>query len=76
MNTISFRTEESTKQKLDMLAAQQNRDRSFIINQAIDQFLSLHEWQMAHIEEGVNQGNNNEFADEMEVKAIFNKWKR
>ena len=50
MNTISFRTEESTKQKLDMLAAQQNRDRSFIINQAIDQFLSLHEWQMAHIE--------------------------
>ena len=76
MNTISFRTEESTKQKLDMLAAQQNRDRSFIINQAIDQFLSLHEWQMTHIEEGVNQANNNEFADEMEVKAIFNKWKR
>ena len=76
MNTISFRTEESTKQKLDILAAQQNRDRSFIINQAIDQFLSLHEWQMAHIEEGVNQSNNNEFADEMEVKAIFNKWKR
>lgn len=76
MNTISFRTEESTKQKLDMLAAQQNRDRSFIINQAINQFLSLHEWQIAHIEEGVNQANNNEFADEIEVKAIFNKWKR
>ena len=76
MNTISFRTEENTKRKLDMLAAQQNRDRSYIINQAIDQFLSLYDWQFAHIEEGVRQAQSNEFADETEVKSAFDKWKK
>lgn len=76
MNTISFRTEDITKQKLDMLAAQQNRDRSYIINQALDYYLSLNEWQLAHIEEGVKQAHNNDFADDAEVKAAFDKWKR
>lgn len=76
MNTVSFRTEESTKQKLDFLATQQNRDRSYIINQAIDYFLELNEWQMAHIEQGVAQANNNEFADEKNVKSVFAKWKK
>lgn len=76
MNTISFRTEESTKQKLDFLAEQQNRDRSYIINQALDYYLSLHEWQMAHIQKGVEQAQNEEFAEDAEVKAAFDKWKK
>ncbi|MCM1323384.1 MAG: hypothetical protein NC218_04420 [Acetobacter sp.] len=76
MNTISFRTEESTKQKLDFLAEQQNRDRSYIINQALDYYLSLHEWQMAHIQQGVKQAQNNEFAEDTEVKDAFDKWKK
>ena len=76
MNTISFRTEDSTKEKLDFLASQQNRDRSFIINQALDYYISLYEWQMAHIQKGVEQAENNEFAAEQEVQATFDKWKR
>ena len=76
MNTISFRTEESTKQKLDMLAAQQNSARSYIINQAIDQYLSLYDWQYAHNEEGVSQAQSNEFANEAEVKSAFDKRKK
>lgn len=76
MNTISFRTEESTKQKLDFLAEQQKRDRSFIINQALDYYLSLHEWQMAHIQKGVEQAESGEFADDKEIKAAFDKWKK
>lgn len=76
MNTISFRTEESTKQKLDFLAEQQNRDRSFIINQALDYYLSLHEWQMAHIQKGVEQAEAGEFANDKEIKATFDKWKK
>ena len=76
MNTLSFRTPESTKIKLDFLATQQQRDRSFIINEAIDYYLSLQEWQLAHIEEGVAQAKNNEFASDAEVKAAFEKWKQ
>ena len=52
------------------------RDSSYIINQAIDQFLSLYDWQFAHIEEGVRQAQSNEFANETEVKSAFDKWKK
>ncbi|MDR2902495.1 MAG: CopG family ribbon-helix-helix protein [Lactobacillales bacterium] len=76
MNTLSFRTEETTKKKLDILAAQQNRDRSFIINQAIEYFIGLNEWQTQHIKQGLEQANRGEFADDKAVKSVFAKWKK
>ena len=76
MNTLSFRTQDTTKQKLDMLAAQQRRDRSFIINEAIDYYLSLQDWQLQHIEAGVKQARRKQFATEAEVRNAFAKWSR
>ena len=76
MNTLSFRTPEVIKNKLDFLASQQQRDRSFIINEAIEYYLSLHEWQLAHIQAGVQQIQNKEFASDKEVKDAFAKWKK
>lgn len=76
MNTLSFRTPEATKAKLDFLANQQQRDRSFIINEAIDYYLSLQEWQLAHIQTGVEQAKKGEFASDEDVNAAFAKWKQ
>lgn len=76
MNTLSFRTEDETKQRLDAIAQQQNRDRSFIINQAIDYYLSLYDWQVEHIMQGVEQAAKQEFASDNEVKKVFDKWKK
>ena len=70
MNTLSFRTPEATKAKLDFLANQQQRDRSFIINEAIDYYLSLQEWQLAHIKMGVEQVKKGEFASDEVVPRI------
>lgn len=74
MNIISFRTEEETKKKLDQLAAAQKRDRSFIINEAINYYLSLQDWQIAHIEEGVKQAKKKQFATDKEMRDILKKW--
>ena len=76
MDTISFRTEEETKKKLDQLAAAQKRDRSFVINEAINYYLSLQDWQIAHIKEGVRQAKNKEFATDKEIRDILEKWMR
>lgn len=76
MNTLSFRTQDETKQRLDAIAQQQNRDRSFIINQAIDYYLSLYDWQVKHIMQGVEQAAKQEFASDNEVKKVFDKWKK
>ena len=75
MQTVSFRVEESKKDKIDMLANLKDRDRSYIINEALDTYLDLMDWQYRHIEEGVRQADAEDFAGDDEVAAVFGKWK-
>jgi len=50
---LSFRTEESKCSELDKLAKSMDRDRSWVINEAIDSYLELHRWQLERIEKGI-----------------------
>ena len=47
--TISFRIEPGKRAALDKLAAVLERDRSALINEALDAYLELHQWQVEHI---------------------------
>jgi predicted transcriptional regulator len=48
-----------------------DRDRSDTLNEAIDLYLELHRWQVAHILEGLRQADAEELATDEEVKAAF-----
>jgi RHH-type transcriptional regulator, rel operon repressor / antitoxin RelB len=71
--TISFRLESEKKEALDAVASALDRDRSYIINEAIEAYLDLQRWQMEHIREGLRQANAGEFATEAEMKATFSR---
>jgi len=73
--TLSFRTDEETKSRLDSLAGSQRRDRSFLINEAIEQYLELNDWQETQIRAGIEEADRGEFATEEEVEAVFAKWR-
>ena len=75
MQSVTFRVTEEKKLLIDELAAAQDRDRSYIINQALDTYLEVMEWQLAHIKEGLRQAEAGEFATDDEVKAAFGLWK-
>ena len=75
MQTVSFRIEEAKKDRIDLLASLQDRDRSYIINEALDTYLDLMEWQRGHIEEGVRQADAEDFAAESDVAAAYVRWK-
>ncbi len=49
---MSFRTEEVTRDDLDRIAESLNRNRNWVINEAIDAYLDLHRWQLEHIAQG------------------------
>jgi len=53
MRTISFRTQTDKVKQLDHLAATQQRDRTFVINQALDQYVALQKYHLEQIEEGL-----------------------
>ena len=76
MPNVTFRMPEEKKLLLDELAAAQDRDRSYIINQALDNYLEVMKWQLAHIEEGLKQAEAGEFASDDEVNAAFGLWKK
>jgi predicted transcriptional regulator len=76
MQTISFRLDEHKKTRLDALATVQDRDRSYIINEAIDSYLALVDWQLDHITEGIEQADRREFATDKEFEATLARWKQ
>ncbi len=69
--TITFRTDSRSKAALDALAAGMDRDRSYVLNEAINNYLEIHQWQVAHIKEGVRQADAGEFAKDSEVSAAI-----
>ena len=69
--TIAFRIETGKKQALDEIAGAVDRDRSYIINEALDQYLAIHQWQTAHIEEGLRQARDGKLKTH---EDIVRKW--
>ena len=76
MARISFLMEDEKKTQIDAIASMQERDRSFILNEAIDSYLVLQRWQIEQIEEGMRQDDNGEYSTDEEVNAAFALWKQ
>jgi predicted transcriptional regulator len=49
----TFRFDASLIEKLDTLAKTTGRDKTFLATEALEQYLDLHSWQVAHIQQGI-----------------------
>ena len=54
-STVSFRIPKEKVEALARLASLQNRDRTHILNAAVDQYLALHSYHEEHIQTGLEQ---------------------
>lgn len=70
-SNISFRADVRKIKALDTVASALDRDRSYVINEAITAYLDLYQWQMNHIKEGIQQANADEFAPDEEVAKVL-----
>jgi predicted transcriptional regulator len=66
--TVTFRAPGNKIKALDSLAALQQRDRSFVLNEAVDQYLSLNDYHIAIIKEGSRQADAGELVPHAEVR--------
>jgi predicted transcriptional regulator len=74
--TISFRVQVQKRRALDAIAQAQDRDRTYVLNEAIDAYLDVHQWQIEHIQEGIRQADAGEFASDAEAAAAFSRWRK
>lgn len=68
---ISVRIDVKERKALDQVAKVLDRDRSYVINEAVKNYLDLYRWQIAHIKEGAQQADAGEFASEKDVRKVF-----
>ncbi|RLQ23284.1 CopG family transcriptional regulator [Seongchinamella sediminis] len=76
MGTEAFTIRSETKKvrQLDRLASQLDRSRNYLVNQAIDQLLELHAWQIERTKEGIKAADEDHFASDTEMERIFDKY--
>ena len=74
--TISFRLESRKVSALDSLAAALDRDRSYLLNDAISAYLELQQWQLEQIKEGQRQADTGRLVDHKKVKKLAARWRK
>jgi predicted transcriptional regulator len=72
--SLSFRVRAEQAEQLDRLAEATDRPRSWLLQQALDSYLELQAWQIAHIKEGIEQLDRGEFIPHEEVDAWLESW--
>lgn len=75
-SVLTLRLDSKLKKQLDRLSKTTNRTRSFLAAEAIREYVSVNEWQIAQIKKGIEQADRGEFATEEEVQRVRNKWAR
>jgi predicted transcriptional regulator len=69
--TVSFRIAEEKVAELDQLAKNMDRDRSYLLNEAIDGYLDMQRRFLAQIERGMEDIRQGRVVDHDEVMAML-----
>jgi predicted transcriptional regulator len=70
-DTISFRLPSDMKQRIDLLAKATRRSKTYVIEEAITNYLNLNEWQVQSILEGLKEVEAGATAPH---EAVLAKW--
>ena len=71
--TLTFRANRKRVRELDRLAQALDRDRSYLLNEAVDQYLAVQEYHLQQIKEGLAQARAGKLMDYEQVKAGWKK---
>lgn len=76
MRTLSFRTLDDRADELDALATSKDRDRTFIINEALDYYLELQRSHRKQILAGLADAKAGRLKPHSEVLALIEGWRQ
>jgi len=74
--TISFRLDSEKVQALDLLAESLDRDRSYLLNEAIDAYLDVQQWHIEQIKAGIRQADAGKLIEHADVRKTFRSRRR
>ncbi len=74
--TMTVRIEPETRSALDAIATALDRDRSYVVNEALAAYVETHRWQIEHIRQGLREAEARKFASEAEVQKVLHRLRR
>lgn len=74
MSVMSLRLPDELSDTLANLAKATGRSKSFLVIDALKEYLSREAWQIAELQRAVQEADAGDFASEDEVKAVMDKW--
>lgn len=74
MSTVTARLDADTQAQLERLVTATSRSRSWLVAEAVRQYVAEQAWQVEAIQEGVRQADAGAFASESEVTEVFARW--
>jgi predicted transcriptional regulator len=72
--TISFRIPADKVAELDSIAKSMDRDRSYLLNEAVANYLSEQQRFVAMVREGLRSAEKGELIDDEEVGRLVDSW--
>ncbi len=76
LKTISFRMRAEAVETLDALAETMDRDRTYLLNEAVERYLQLNEYHMKLIEKGLRAAEKGDFVPDAEMKKLIARMRR
>jgi predicted transcriptional regulator len=74
--TVSFRLESDKVAALDALAGSMERDRTYLLNEAVQSYLEVQQWHLEQIEAGLADADAGRIIDHRKVKEMASKWRQ
>ena len=74
--TITIQIQPRVRKALDGIAVTLDRDRTHVVNQALEAYIDIHQWQIDHIRQGLREANARKFATKAEVKRTIARLRR
>ena len=76
LKTISFRIRPEAVETLDALAETMDRDRTYLLNEAVEHYLELNEYHVKLIEKGLRAARAGDFVSHAEMKKLIGSMRR
>jgi predicted transcriptional regulator len=73
---LTLRLDAKLKKQLDRISKSMNRSRSFVAAQAIQEYVSVNEWQIAEIKKGLAEADAGDFATDEEMQQTIKRLTR
>jgi len=74
--TLTVRVETETREALDTIAEALDRDRGYVVNEALAAYLDIHQRQVKHIRQGLREADSGKFVSASHARKVIARLRR